>query len=94
MAETDRKSLTIQISEIYFYLALTYYATRDTERNRERCREYINLWLEKNPNKTIDDLSYPKGFMEIFRQVRSGTQKPEVEIKPPTEKPEVKKDGQ
>ncbi|MBN1272959.1 MAG: SUMF1/EgtB/PvdO family nonheme iron enzyme [Candidatus Aminicenantes bacterium] len=91
MGPKEQISFLDEMSEIYFNLALTYYAARDNERNREQCQEYLNLWLEKNPNKKIDELSYPKGFVEIFRQIRNKTQKPEEKVKLPVEKPEVKK---
>ncbi|MBN1272960.1 MAG: SUMF1/EgtB/PvdO family nonheme iron enzyme [Candidatus Aminicenantes bacterium] len=91
MEPKERSSFNIEMSEIYFNLALTYYAVRDAERNRERCQEYINLWLKINPEKQIDELSYPRGFMEIFNRLKSESQKPDLISKPPAEKPEVKK---
>lgn len=78
MDEKKPNSSNEEISEIYFYLALTYYAAEDNETNRERCREYLHLWMEKNQDKTIDEHSFPGGFMELIKELKSESQKPET----------------
>ncbi|MBN1272963.1 MAG: SUMF1/EgtB/PvdO family nonheme iron enzyme [Candidatus Aminicenantes bacterium] len=91
----EREGINISkeiILDIYFYLALTYYSSGDSERNRERCLEYLNRWLAKNPKKSIDELSYPQGFIELLHLAKSGTKViPKDEVKAPAEQPEKQK---
>ncbi|MBN1272961.1 MAG: SUMF1/EgtB/PvdO family nonheme iron enzyme [Candidatus Aminicenantes bacterium] len=97
MEPKARESLFRETAEIFFNLALTYYAVGGSERNREWSREYLRRYLEKAPDTALEEILYPQGFVEMFRQIQRELVKPEAKVKVPTvimkpERAETKKD--
>ncbi|MBN1272962.1 MAG: SUMF1/EgtB/PvdO family nonheme iron enzyme [Candidatus Aminicenantes bacterium] len=92
MPEEQLKFISLEIDELNFNLALTYFAAENTERNRERAREYLQLWLEGNPERTIEEIYYPLGFIEIFHQIKAELLKLKEKEQQPAEKQDAKKE--
>jgi len=56
----------LNLSQAYFGLALSYFNLRDTA----NAAKYIRKVIEVDPNKEISELFYPRGFVQLFDQIR------------------------
>jgi len=62
----DRTELTQKYSQIYLNLALTYYATNQMDKVQKNLQ---NLFAQ-NPDKTLNEIEYPLGFIKIFNKAK------------------------
>lgn len=56
----------LNLSQAYFGLSLSYFNLRDTA----NAAKYIRKVIEVDPNKEISELFYPRGFVQLFGQIR------------------------
>jgi tetratricopeptide (TPR) repeat protein len=56
----------LNLSQAYFGLSLSYFNLRDTA----NAAKYIRKDIEVDPNKEISELFYPRGFVQLFGQIR------------------------
>jgi len=78
-----------ELTEIYFYLSLSYYSNNQNEKAEEMLRKLF----EMKPNlRIVDESLYPEGFVRTFYKIREemlGKAEEKSEVKE-VEKPEVK----
>ncbi len=73
--ETEKKNLSEQISKVYLNLAFIYYAINDMEASKEN----LNQLFKVNPGMEIEEINYPMGFIELYKNIREEHTKPEEE---------------